>query len=262
MLAARIIPCLDVRDGVVVKGVRFKGHVALGGIVELAKRYCDQGADELVFYDITASIDRRLVCRKWIEKVASEIDIPFCVAGGIRTIEDARMILSAGADKISLNSPALERPALISELADTFGRQCVVIGIDSMACLDRRNDYRVYQYTGSDATTTITPRRTCDWIEEVQVRGAGEVVLNCMNADGTKAGFDITQLRAMRSVCRIPLIASGGAGCVEDFADVFHTCKVDGALAAGMFHRGEATISEVKRYLINRKIEVRLYEQT
>ena len=255
MLTKRIIPCLDVRDGKVVKGVQFREHVELGGIVGFAKRYRDQGADELVFYDITASAEGRIVDYRWVELVASEIDIPFCVAGGIDSVEVAEQILNAGADKVSINSPAIQNPNLINKLAAAFGRQCVVVSIDS------RNDngrYVVYQFTGSEITSRATKRLTADWIGEVQERGAGEIVLNCMNADGTKAGFDLKHLEFARRLCHVPLVASGGAGRKEDFLDVFRQCDVDAALAAGVFHRSEVTIPEVKAFLRDQKIGVRL----
>jgi cyclase len=208
MLSRRIIPCLDVRDGEVVKGVRFRNHVVVGAIEELALRYRDQGADELVFYDITASPERRSVDRAWVERVARLIDIPFCVAGGIRSVEEARRVLGSGADKISVNSPALERPALINELANAFGVQCVVIGMDSLK--DSDGQWRVRQYTGDPSTTRTLARLTMDWLQETQQRGAGEIVLNCMGSDGTRDGFDIEQLKAARAICRVPLVASGG----------------------------------------------------
>lgn len=255
MLTKRIIPCLDVRDGKVVKGVQFREHVELGGIVDFAKRYRDQGADELVFYDITASAERRIVDYRWVERVASEIDIPFCVAGGIDSVEVAEQILNAGADKVSVNSPAIQNPNLINDLAAAFGRQCVVVSIDS------RNDngrYVVYQFTGSEITSRATKRLTADWIGEVQERGAGEIVLNCMNADGTKAGFDLQHLEFARRLCRVPLVASGGAGRKEDFLEVFRHCDVDAALAAGVFHRCEVTIPGVKAFLRDQNIGVRL----
>lgn len=219
MLTKRIIPCLDVKDGVVVKGVQFCNHRVMGDIIDLARRYRNEGADELVFYDITASSDGRVVDRSWVRKVAYEIDIPFCVAGGIRTLEDARRVLHEGADKISVNSPALERPDFISELADAFGVQCVVVGIDSRAEDD--GSYKVYQYTGDETKTVQAKYNTVDWAKSVQKYGAGEIVLNCMNNDGIKSGYDLPQLRAVRDAVTIPLIASGGAGDMSHFHDVF-----------------------------------------
>ncbi|WP_028838230.1 imidazole glycerol phosphate synthase subunit HisF [Thermomonas fusca] len=256
MLSRRIIPCLDVRDGRVVKGVRFRDHIDMGDIVELALRYRDAGADELVFYDITASPEGRSVARDWVERVARLIDIPFCVAGGIRSVEDARAVLRAGADKISVNTPALERPALIAELADAFGVQCVVVGIDSV----REDDgqWRVRSHTGSPDAMRAPGRLTLDWIVEAQKIGAGEIVLNCMGSDGVRAGYDIEQLRAARAVCHVPLVASGGAGAMPHFAAAFIEADVDAALAASVFHSGAIAIPELKQFLRGQGIEVRL----
>ena len=255
MPARRIIPCLDVRDGVVVKGVKFRDHRVVGDIVELAQRYRDEGADELVLYDITASTEDREVDVSWISQVARVLDIPFSVAGGIRTVDQAAERLEFGADKISINSPALERPALVDELAARFGSQCVVIGIDSKGV---DGEYRTHQYTGDPEKSRISGRSTINWIKEVQDRGAGEIVLNCMNSDGVRAGYDIEQLAAAREVCTLPLIASGGAGAMEHFADVFRAIDVSGALAASVFHSGEIAIPDLKRYLDTCKIEIRL----
>ena len=255
MLTRRIIPCLDVRDGKVVKGVRFRDHVVMGEIEELASRYRDAGADELVFYDITASPEGRAVDRGWVERVARIIDIPFCVAGGIRSVDEARAVLHAGADKISVNSPALERPELIDELATAFGIQCVVVGVDSLR--DPDGEWRVRQYSGDPARTRSLPRRTLDWTAEAQARGAGEIVLNCMGSDGVRAGYDIEQLRAVRAECGVPLIASGGAGAPEHFRDAFEHADVDGALAASVFHSGAIAIADLKRFLRDHGIAVR-----
>jgi len=254
MVAVRLIPCLDVREGRVVKGVRFRDHRDMGDIVTLAERYRNEGADELVFYDITASPQRRSVDTSWVERVAEAIDIPFCVAGGIRDVVTARAVLHAGADKVSVNSPALERPDLISELADAFGSQCVVIGIDSI----RDGEVlRVRQYTG-DPDNMVDPRRdTAHWVDEVQRLGAGEIVLNCMDSDGVRTGYDIEQLKTMRDRCRVPLIASGGAGAREHFRDVFRQADVDGALAATVFHSGQIAIPELKQWLGDKGIVVR-----
>jgi cyclase len=255
MLSRRLIPCLDVRDGQVVKGVRFRDHVVMGGIEELAMRYRDEGADELVFYDITASPEGRSVDRGWVERVARIIDIPFCVAGGIRSVEDARAVLNAGADKISVNSPALERPELINELAAAFGVQCVVVGVDSLR--DADGEWRVRQYTGDPSRTKALSRSTLDWVREVQERGAGEIVLNCMGSDGAKTGYDLEQLRAVRAICHVPLVASGGAGAVEHFIDVFEKADVDAALAASVFHSGAVPVPFLKKSLREAGIEVR-----
>jgi cyclase len=234
--------------------VRFRDHVVVGDILELATRYRDEGADELVFYDITASPDGRSVDRSWIRRIARILDIPFCVAGGIRSVADAEQVLGEGAEKISINSPALADPELITRLSDRFGVQCVVVGIDSQVAGD---DYRVYQFTGDPSRTRNTARRTLDWVREVQERGAGEIVLNCMASDGVRQGYDIKQLAAVRELCRVPLIASGGAGEPEHFATVFNAARVDGALAASVFHTGAIAIPDLKGYLRNRAIEIR-----
>jgi imidazole glycerol-phosphate synthase subunit HisF len=256
MLSRRIIPCLDVRDGKVVKGVRFRDHVVMGEIVELALRYRDEGADELVFYDITASPEGRSVDRAWVQRVAQVIDIPFCVAGGIRSVDEARAVLHAGADKISVNSPALERPDLIEELAAAFGVQCVVVGIDSLR--DADGEWRVRQYTGDPSKTQVLSRQTLHWMVEAQQRGAGEIVLNCMGSDGVRDSYDLEQLCAARAVCQVPLIASGGAGAPEHFRDAFIQADVDGALAASVFHSGMIAIPELKHYLHGQGVAVRL----
>lgn len=257
MLAKRIIPCLDVRDGQVVKGVQFRNHEIIGDIVPLAKRYAEEGADELVFYDITASSDGRVVDKSWVAKVAEVIDIPFCVAGGIKTVEDAGQILTFGADKISINSPALANPDLITELANCYGVQCIVVGIDTW--YDQETDnYHVYQFTGDEKRTVATKWNTLDWVKEVQKRGAGEIVLNMMNQDGVRHGYDLKQLKAIRKVCHVPLIASGGAGTMAHFLDAFQDAGVDGALAASVFHKQIINIAELKQYLANHGVEIRL----
>lgn len=242
------------RDGVVVKGVQFRNHRVMGDVLELATRYRDEGADELVFYDITASPDGRTVDRSWVNRIAAVLDIPFCVAGGIRSLADAESVLNFGAEKISVNSPALENPNLVNELVRRFGSQCIVIGIDT---LHRDGDYHVYQFTGDPARTRSSRRRTLDWLREVQDRGAGEIVLNCMNQDGVREGYDIEQLQLVRAGCRVPLIASGGAGAMLHFKDVFENARVDGALAASVFHSATIPIPELKRYLIAAGIPVR-----
>jgi imidazole glycerol-phosphate synthase subunit HisF len=254
MLSKRIIPCLDVKQGKVVKGIQFRDHRIMGGIIELACRYQQQGADELVFYDITASSDQRSVACAWVTAVAKVIDIPFCVAGGIRDLATAKKILHAGADKISINSPALERPQLINELAEVFGKQCIVVGVDSRCEAD---GYFVYQYSGDAAKMRTTRRDTFTWLEEVQQRGAGEIVLNCMDQDGVKKGYDLEQLSRARSLLSIPLIASGGAGCAQHFVDVFQQAHVDGALAASVFHAQQITIPDLKSILQQQDIAVR-----
>ncbi|XBC38812.1 MAG: imidazole glycerol phosphate synthase subunit HisF [Buchnera aphidicola (Melaphis rhois)] len=256
MLAKRIIPCLDVSNGLVVKGIQFKNHKIVGNILPLAQYYTDQGADELVFYDIKASSNNRLLDKKWITQIAEVIDIPFCVAGGIKTVNDVKDILSFGADKISINSPALSNPDLISRIADSFGIQCVVIGIDSW--FDKiSNSYQVYQYTGSIQRTVRTKWNTFDWIKRVQDLGAGEIVLNVMNEDGMRNGYDLKQLTQVRKICHVPLIASGGAGELQHFYDVFHKSRVDGALAASVFHENIINIKTLKNFLIERGLEIR-----
>jgi cyclase len=234
--------------------VRFRDHHVVGDILELAARYRDQGADELVFYDITASPEDRSVDRRWVSSVARVLDIPFCVAGGIRTVADAEEILNAGAEKISVNTPALQEPALIDSLARRFGSQCVVVGIDSQV---HGGDYEVYQFTGDPARTRGTRWRTLEWVREVQGRGAGEIVLNCMASDGVRQGYDLEQLKAVRAICNVPLIASGGAGAPVHFADVFEQAAVDGALAASVFHNESIVIGDLKRYLASRSLEIR-----
>ncbi len=254
MPARRIIPCLDVRDGRVVKGVRFRGHRVVGDIVELAARYGREGADELVFYDITASPEGRTVDREWVNRVAAVLNIPFCVAGGIRSVADAEAVLNRGADKVSINSPALANPDLITALAKRFGSQCVVVGIDS---LERQGRYQVHRMTGSEATSAFSGRDTLEWLREAQDRGAGEIVLNCMDRDGVREGYDCRQLAQARAICTVPLIASGGAGSPQHIRDVFDAAGVDGALAAGIFHSGELTIGDLKSFLLAAGVEVR-----
>ncbi len=243
------------RDGKVVKGVQFRNHEVVGDIIDLAERYRDEGADELVFYDITASPEGRSVDRSWINRVAAVLDIPFCVAGGIRSLADAEEVLNFGADKISINSPALANPELITELARRFGSQCVVVGIDSR---DEDGIYRVYQNTGDPDKTSQAGRETVAWVQEAEQRGAGEFVLNCMNQDGVRQGYDISQLALVRQHCTVPLIASGGAGAREHFAAVFQEAHVDGALAASVFHKQIIEIGALKSYLNDNNIEVRL----
>jgi cyclase len=218
-VARRIVPCLDVRDGQVVKGVQFRNHRVMGDIIELAARYRDEGADELVFYDITASPEGRSVDVNWVRRVSEVIDIPFCVAGGIRSVESAGRVLEQGADKISINTPALD--------------------------------------TGNPDSMRTPGRDTLDWLEEIVGRGAGEVVLNCMSADGTRAGYDLRQLGAARKLLPIPLVASGGAGTLEHFISVFEKADADAALAATVFHSGQIPIPDLKNALAQAGIEVR-----
>lgn len=255
MPSKRIVVCLDVMNGRVVKGVRFEDHADMGDPANLAARYREQGADEIVIYDITASAEQRTVDFAWLSSVARALDIPVSVAGGIRSLEQAIVCLEHGADKVSINSPALERPELISEIADVAGSQCVVVGVDS-----RLSDgaWRTFQFTGSASTIRRTPRLTLDWIREAQERGAGEIVLNCMDQDGVRAGYDIEQLQAARQRLSIPLVASGGAGVAQHFIDVFAKAGVSGALAASIFHSGAVSIADVKKAVREAGLEVRL----
>jgi imidazole glycerol-phosphate synthase subunit HisF len=254
MLAKRIIPCLDIDAGRVVKGVRFTDHRDAGNPVELAKRYAAAGADELVFYDITASADNRGIMIDLVRAIAKEIFIPFTVGGGIRTLDDMHAILRAGADKVSINTAALNDPGLINQAATVFGSQCIVVGVDSM-----RQDGTdiVYSHTGRNETRKDAGRGTLDWIKEAERRGAGEITLNTMNTDGTKQGYDLRLLQEVSKFLRIPLIASGGAGSLQDFTDVFTKGHADAALAASVFHFGELTIPDVKAHLRAADIPVR-----
>lgn len=254
MPARRIIPCLDVKDGRVVKGVQFRDHRDAGDIVDQAMRYRDEGADELVFYDISASAAGRSIDLEWVRKVARIIDIPFAVAGGLRTRDQAAQCLDSGADKVSINSPALERPQLIEELARDFGSQCVVLGVDSF---EQDGDYFVKQYTGDPDRTRDAGRRTLDWVREGCDRGAGEVVLNCMRNDGVRTGYDIVHTKAVVDAVDVPVIASGGAGTPEHFRDAFMEAGVSGALAATVFHDRIIPIPELKESLARCGIEMR-----
>jgi len=250
MLAKRIIPCLDVDNGRVVKGIRFVSLTDAGDPVAQAKRYDLEGADELTFLDITASSDRREIVAELVRRVADEVFIPFTVGGGLRSVEDIRCILRAGADKITLNTAAVENPELIKACAETFGSQCVVVAIDA-----RRRDggWEVYTHggrreVGSDAI---------EWAGHAEELGAGEILLTSMDCDGTRNGYDIELTRAVSSAVRVPVIASGGAGCVEHFYDALTAGGASAVLAASLFHFGELSIGEVKSYLRERELEVR-----
>lgn len=253
MPARRIIPCLDVKDGRVVKGVQFRDHRDVGDIVEHAMRYREEGADELVFYDIIASAEGRSLDPAWVQRIARVIDIPFAVAGGVRTRDQAAACLDNGADKVSINSPALERPQLIEELARDFGSQCVVLGVDTFA---EGGDYWVKQYTGSVEKTRDTGLRTLDWVKEATERGAGEIVLNCMRRDGVRTGYDIAHTADVIEAIDVPVIASGGAGEPEHFRDAF-MAGASGALAATVFHDRLIAIPRLKEYLRSCGIEMR-----
>ena len=255
MITKRIIPCLDVKNNKVVKGIQFKNHKIVGSIVDLAEKYSNDGADELVFYDISASTHGSVVNKNWISKIAEVINIPFCVAGGIKTLEDAKQILNLGADKISINTPALNNPHLISELSNSFGSQCVVIGMD-IKIIDA--EAYLFAKTGSERTAFCTNKKALDWLQEVQDLGAGEVVINAMGKDGVRDGYDIELLQSLETKCSIPMIASGGAGGPDDFINVFEQTNVDGALAAGIFHRNEFSVGQIKKALKTNKINVRI----
>ena len=251
MLAKRIIPCLDVRDGRVVKGVNFVNIRDAGDPVELAKYYSDQGADEIVFLDITATSDARDTVTDVVERTAAQVFVPLTVGGGIRTVEDFQRLLRAGADKISVNSAAVARPELISEAAERFGSQCVVLAADARARGDGTWEVVVAggrKPTGMDLI---------EWVRKAESLGAGEILLTSMDADGTKAGFDLAMTKAVTEAVSIPVIASGGCGSLDHFAEVFEETNCDAALAASLFHFGELTVPQVKEYLRGQNIPVR-----
>lgn len=251
MHTKRIIPCLDVKDGKVVKGINFVGLKEVGDPVELARQYYEQGADELVFLDITATNEERDTITELVSKVAAEIFIPFTVGGGIRTLEDIRKILLAGADKVSLNSAAVKNPQLIKEGAEKFGSQCIVLAIDAKKRAD--GGWNVYT-AGGRYDTGID---LLDWVREGLSLGAGEILLTSMDADGTKQGYDLEMLQAVQKIAHVPLIASGGCGSLEDFKEVFLNDAADAALAASLFHYGELTVGQVKEALAEVGIPVR-----
>ena len=255
MITKRIIPCLDVKDGKVVKGIQFKNHQVVGSILDLAEKYSNDGADELVFYDISASTKDSIVEKNWISKIADVVNIPFCVAGGIKSVEDAREILNLGADKISINTPAIDNPDLIYDLSNEFGSQCVVIGMDVKYIGDQAF---IFAKTGSEKTSHSTNLNAKDWLIRVQELGAGEVVVNAMGNDGVKSGYSIELLNSLEDICSIPMIASGGAGGPRDFVNVFEKTNVDGALAASIFHRNEYSIKEIKESLKANSINIRI----
>jgi imidazole glycerol-phosphate synthase subunit HisF len=251
MLKRRIIPCLDIKDGRTVKGVNFINLIDAGDPVELAKAYVNQGADELVFLDITATIENRKTLIGLVERIAAEINIPFTVGGGTDTIEDVANLLKAGADKVTVNSAAVKRPGLISELAGQFGNQCIVLAIDTKYIDD---EWIVFVNGGR----TPTEFRTLTWAQRAEELGAGEILLTSMNNDGTKSGFSIDITAEVSSHVNIPVIASGGAGSMEHFREVFCNTGCSAALAASIFHFGEIDIRELKKYLMNENIFVRL----
>ncbi len=250
VLAKRIIPCLDVKDGRTVKGVNFENLRDAGNIVELAGRYSAEGADELVFLDITASSDRRRTMLEWVEEVAREVNIPFTVGGGIASERDVEALLRRGADKVSVNSSVLAEPGLIDRLAAAFGRQCVVVAIDAR---QSGGGWRVYSHGGR----VETERELFSWAREVEDRGAGEILFTSMDHDGTHRGFACDAVARLGELVRVPVIASGGAGCMEDFHEAFVRGKADAVLAAGVFHFGQIGIPELKCYLKEKGIVVR-----
>lgn len=250
MLKKRIIPCLDIRDGRTVKGVNFVGIRDAGDPVDLARKYVEQGADELVFLDITATIDKRKALISLVERIAKEINIPFTVGGGINSLADAEALIKSGADKISVNSSAVKRPKLISEISAQFGNQCVVVAIDA-----KRVDDQWQVFTNGGRTSTKL--NTIAWAKQAEALGAGEILLTSMNSDGTKQGFDLELTRAVSKVVNIPVIASGGAGTMKDFKHVFLQTAASAGLAASIFHFGEIAIPDLKEYLKIEKIPVR-----
>lgn len=252
MLAKRIIPCLDIKDGMVVKGVNFVGLKNVGNPIEIAKRYDEQCADEVVFLDITATYENRDIIKDLIQRAASELSIPLTVGGGIRTLDDFRMILSSGADKVSINSAAILNPQLIQQAADEFGVQCVVVAIDAKM-RDDQSGYDVYMAGGRKNTGLDL----IAWVQQCEQLGAGEILLTSMDKDGTRDGFDIDMLNAVLDVVSIPVIASGGCGNQEDIVEVFEKTNCDGALAASLFHYQEATIDDVKALCASHHIPVR-----
>lgn len=251
MLAKRIIPCLDVRDGKVVKGINFVGIKEVGDPVELAKQYSDSGADEIVFLDITASHEGRATMLDVVRRTAEVVFVPLTVGGGIRTIDDVRDTLRAGSDKVGINSAAVRNPELINEAAKLFGRQCIVAAVDAKRVDD--GSWHVVINGGR----IDTGKDLLEWVQELEERGAGEILLTSMDADGTKAGYDLEMTKAVCDLVNIPVIASGGAGSVDDFADVFAATGCDAALAASLFHYGELTIGEVKDAMRSRGIPAR-----
>lgn len=250
MLKKRIIPCLDIKDGRTVKGVNFVGLQDAGDPVTLAQRYVDEGADELVFLDITATVEKRKNLSKLVEKIASKINIPFTVGGGVSSVEDAKLLIQSGADKVSINSSAVKRPALISEIAAEMGRQCVVLAIDTKK---EENQWIVYIHGGRVATSLTT----IEWALKGEQLGAGELLLTSMNNDGTKSGFAIEITKQISESVNIPVIASGGAGTIQHFAEIFQKTRVSAALAASIFHFNEIAIPKLKAFLQTQNIEIR-----
>jgi imidazole glycerol-phosphate synthase subunit HisF len=255
MLTKRIIPCLDVDRGRVVKGVKFFDHVDAGDPVEQAKRYQEQGADELVFYDITASHEGRAIMADLVSHVVEECFMPLTVGGGIRTLDDATRLIQAGAEKVSVNSAAVKNPQLIAEIARKFGRCATVLGLDANRVrVDGREHWRVF-VNGGRVDTGI---EVMDWVRQAESLGAGEIVLNVMNADGTTAGYDLEMTAAVSDAVKVPVVASGGAGSPQHMLDVLTTGHADAALAASIFHFGSYTVGQVKHFLDDHAVPVRL----
>ena len=250
MLKKRIIPCLDIKDGRTVKGINFLGLRDAGDPVELAKKYAQEGADELVFLDITATVEKRKTLTNMVERIAAEIDIPFTVGGGISSVEAVKELINAGADKIAVNSAAVKRPELISEIASVFGRQCVVLAIDTLC---RANSWKVFVHGGR----TDTGLDTLEWAQKGVELGAGEILLTSMNSDGTQDGFAIDIVDKISAAVSVPVIASGGAGYKEDFVDLFKETSATAGLAASIFHFNTVAIPELKSYLQEKEISVR-----
>ena len=253
MLTKRIIPCLDVKNGKVVKGINFVGLKEVGDPVELAQKYYEQGADELVFLDITATHEGRDTMVQVVQQVASSIYMPFTVGGGLKTIEDIKRVLRAGADKVSLNSAAVKNPDLIAQGAKIFGNQCIVLAIDAKA-RDDRSGWNVVIHGGR----IDTGMDLLEWVQKGVSLGAGEILLTSMDTDGVKQGYDLKMLQAVRNITNVPVIASGGCGSLEHFAEVFETDVADAALAASLFHYDELSVQDVKAYLQKKGIPVRL----
>jgi len=251
MLKKRIIPCLDIKEGRTVKGINFLDIQDAGDPIKLAKKYVEQGADELVFLDITATIENRKTLIALVKQIAEEVNIPFTVGGGINSVEDVSNLIKAGADKVSVNSSAVKRPLLIKEIAQEFGSQCLVVAIDTKYV---ENQWKVFVQGGR----TLTPNNTLNWAKQVEELGAGEILLTSMNNDGTKNGFALDITKEVAKIVNIPIIASGGAGSPAHFKDVFEQTKATGGLAASIFHYGEIPITELKKYLDEQQIAIRL----
>ena len=254
MLTKRIIACLDCSNGRVIKGVQFQNHEDIGDVKTLAQRYSNS-ADELVLYNIASSADGKTVSYQWIREISKSVNIPFCIAGGIRTLQDADNILNNGADKISINTPALENPVIINEFVKKFGSQAVVVGIDTKKI---NGINTIYKNTGKPEQMSSVKKTLEEWVTEVQERGAGEIVINSISSDGMRNGYDVSLLQDLRKIVKVPLIASGGAGTIQHFLDVFNLARVDGALAASVFHKEIISIDNLKQFLASQNIPMRI----